>query len=61
MVVEGESSEPRQVILGVPQGSILGPQLFIIYVDDVSDLGSRLALYDDDMLLYKTVNTRVTK
>ena len=48
-----------QVLSGVPQGLILGPLLFITYVDSVflTDLSpdTRLILYADDMHLYKPV------
>jgi len=59
VVVGGESSPDSPVLSGVPQGSVLGPLLFLIYIDDVSSLelseGSVLNLYADDMLLYKSV------
>ena len=61
VVVGGESSLDTPVLSGVPQGSVLGPLLFLIYIDDVSDSllsdGSMLNLYADDMLLYKPVKS----
>ena len=51
-------STPLDVISGVPQGSVLGPFLFILFLDDMSNSISsrsvRLALFADDSKLYST-------
>jgi hypothetical protein len=55
---EGSTSELSPVISGVPQGSILGPLLFILYVNDMADIihpGCKLALYADDAKVYCTI------
>ena len=45
-------SDPSNITCGVPQGSILGPLLFLIYVNDMSQsVKSNLFLYGDDSCL----------
>ncbi|MFH4980885.1 hypothetical protein AB6A40_007594 [Gnathostoma spinigerum] len=54
----GESfSTPREISSGVPQGSILGPLLFLIYVNNIADeLSSTCMLFADDSKLYKEIS-----
>ena len=59
MVVDGESSEEAAVISGVPQGTVLGPLLFILYIDDISEgISSTIRLFADDALVYRKITSR---
>ena len=58
VTVNGQLSSTAQVILGVPQGSVLSPLLFICYVNDMPDkIKSTLKLYADDALLYREIHS----
>ena len=58
VVINGSLSDPLRVSSGVPQGSILGPLLFILFIDDIFDevsKGTNIELYADDTKIWREI------
>ena len=57
VVVNGSQSSPVTVTSGVPQGTVLGPLMFLLYIKDIGlQITSELGLFVDDSVLYGVVN-----
>ena len=60
VVVDGKASKLTNVLSGVPQGTVLGPLFFLIYINDISknlSVGTKIRLFADDSLLYRTIRS----
>ena len=60
VAVGGELSTTKSVVSEVPQGSVLGPLLFVVYIDDVANRItslSSISVYADDIALYRSIRS----
>ena len=56
VVLNGQTSEWKRIYSGVPQGSVLGPLLFLIYINDLADgITSTCKIFADDISLFSKV------
>ena len=58
VVFDGQASDPVPVLSGVPQGSVLGLVLFLIFISDLPDnIRSSVRLFADDCVLYRNIHS----
>lgn len=59
VLVDNEMSDSVPVLSGVPQGSVLGPCLFLFFINDLPDsLSSSSRLFADDVVLYRKIKSQ---
>ena len=59
VVVDGETSQKVPVESGVPQGTVLGPLLFLCHINDLpNSVTSQVRLFADDCLLYRKIRNQ---
>ena len=55
-MINGERSGWAEVTSGVPHGSVLGPLIFVLYINDLPDtINSTMYLFADDTKIYKEI------
>ena len=60
VVIDGTQSSWRNVSSGVPQCSVLGPTLFLIFINDITDqVQSKIRLFADDCVVYRDIASEV--
>ena len=60
MVLNGYYSDYSEIEFGVPQGTVLGPLLFLIYINDLErNIKSNIKFFADDTMLFSIVNNPI--
>ena len=58
VVINGTKSKTHKVTSGVPQGTVLGPLLFLVYINDIeNNIDSSIRLFADDSAIYRPINS----
>ena len=60
VIIDGVQSEKIHVTSGIPQGTVLDPIMFLVYINDINEYikHSTLTLFADDSIIYKTIRNK---
>ena len=59
VIVDGKQSSLIDVVSGLPQGTVLGPLLFLLHINDLpSVVSSKVRLFADDCLIYRNIKNK---
>ena len=62
VVVDGKQLSLIDVVSGVPQGTVFGPLLFLLHINDLpSVVSSKVILFADDCLIYRNIKNKEDK
>ena len=57
VIIDGQFSSNSEVTSGVPQGTVLGPLLFLLYIPSVLEPSTKCCLFADDCLVYREIRS----
>jgi len=57
VVIDGDHLEFLHVESGVPQGTVLGPIMFLLYINDIGEVSSSIRLFADDCVVYRIIKS----
>ena len=58
VIVNGETSDKATIVSGIPQGTVLGPLLFLLLINALTDwVTSKIRLFADDCIVYRKIQT----
>ena len=62
VLIDGSASKYKPVLSGVPQGTVLGPLLFLLYINDITvNIKSNIRIFADDCILYREIQNNNDK
>ena len=60
-MLNGQTSNWKKILAGVPQGSILGPLFFLIFINDIPDgIQSNIKIFADDTSIFSVMKDRIS-